>query len=438
MKARNTALLLLLLLIACSLSAQVTVGSNNAPVSGALLQLKESEGTDENAAKGLVMPRVVLSDLTPATDAALAKSIGGSGSYSMSEHIGLVVYNIGSQVVDDPCSMTLSISPGLYVWHGDKWEALYGQSGSGSGSTGGGVKAYTDQEGEEFFAYTFGEAGTWMVHNLAVTKYSDGTPLEIHDESSTNPPLKAMYAYPAADGADKWKTKPAGWTRKQGILYNWRAASGNYSPASKDQKQSTLKGATPGADEVEKDATLAIQDSKGNYVVQGICPQGWHLPSDREWNELEREIYNNAQLYSYYTQEERDSFVPSQWQDEWDTTSDYWGLYRGSTSGKGHGAAMIGKCLMPDVQVQNSYEGVSKPAPLGGFDVVLTGYVRDRNASTYGKMEQNWTSSIYYNDNAYVRIFGDPDSGNTTNYIGVRRHPTDRCYLHPVRCKKND
>ena len=42
-----------------------------------------------------------------------------------------------------------------------------------------------------------------------------------------------------------------------GVLYNWTAAMG--------------------------DATGSVVDPSG---VQGICPDGWHLPSDDEWFEL--------------------------------------------------------------------------------------------------------------------------------------------------------
>lgn len=65
-KLKTFALILFLNLVFFPLSAQVTIGSNKAPVPGALLDLKEHEssGTDQTTAvKGLALPRVQLSDL---------------------------------------------------------------------------------------------------------------------------------------------------------------------------------------------------------------------------------------------------------------------------------------------------------------------------------------------------------------------------------------
>jgi uncharacterized protein (TIGR02145 family) len=33
-------------------------------------------------------------------------------------------------------------------------------------------------------------------------------------------------------------------------------------------------------------------------VVQGICPEGWHIPSTREWKLLENFVYNASRKYA--------------------------------------------------------------------------------------------------------------------------------------------
>jgi hypothetical protein len=88
--------------------AQVTIGVGNTPNAGALLDLKNNDNT-VNATGGINFPRVNISNFNPATDAAFAASIGGTGNWNRTTHIGLVVYNTGTPA-------------GLHVWTGTKWE----------------------------------------------------------------------------------------------------------------------------------------------------------------------------------------------------------------------------------------------------------------------------------------------------------------------------
>jgi len=103
------------------LSAQVTIGNNETPVEGALLQVKESTGITNDAAnstKGLAFPRVALtykSQLRPMF------ATGGDADQNKT-HKGLVVYNTSDQVkaTDEP---TFIFREGLYVWNGSEWTA---------------------------------------------------------------------------------------------------------------------------------------------------------------------------------------------------------------------------------------------------------------------------------------------------------------------------
>ncbi|WP_413513123.1 hypothetical protein [Myroides odoratus] len=102
---------------AVQVKAQVTVGSEIAPVQGALLDLKSyDDGTatngGRNATKGLLLPRVELSNLNKLiiSGEEIVDSQYGGNQYKA--HIGLVVFNI---------STTAPFVPGLYVWDGSKW-----------------------------------------------------------------------------------------------------------------------------------------------------------------------------------------------------------------------------------------------------------------------------------------------------------------------------
>jgi uncharacterized protein (TIGR02145 family) len=98
------------------------------------------------------------------------------------------------------------------------------------------------------------ESGVWMAENLKTFRFNDGTPLEY-----------------IRDNKDWVKTKiPAyGWYKAEveyaetyGAIYNWHAVA------------------------------------KGK-----LCPQGWHVPTEEEWNDLmdyaggsDRSLYNPAKL----------------------------------------------------------------------------------------------------------------------------------------------
>lgn len=118
-------------LLLLPLQAQVTIGSNEAPVEGALLQLKDTDkvaGKAKNASKGVVFPRVALSQKD-----RLYPMFGEIGNEQMAytsdmaainaKHAGLIVYNTytSATTVTNP---NLIFQEGLYVWLGDKWASV--------------------------------------------------------------------------------------------------------------------------------------------------------------------------------------------------------------------------------------------------------------------------------------------------------------------------
>jgi len=106
-----------------NLNAQVTIGLNEEPASGALLQLKSiaAAPTDkQNSTKGLLLPRVNLVGVTdpkigPSTDFTTQKDI----------HTGLVVYNLFDNTAT-VSTVDKQLCPGPYVWNGVRWDRLFG------------------------------------------------------------------------------------------------------------------------------------------------------------------------------------------------------------------------------------------------------------------------------------------------------------------------
>ncbi len=146
-KLTNTIITLAACFLLLPLQAQVTIGSNEAPIEGALLQMKDTEGATgkvKNSSKGVAFPRVALSQKNK-----LYPMFGEIGAekpaYTADEtainnkHAGLVVYN----TYTSPGTVTdanLIFQEGLYVWLGDKWASVGTPSvGNGLNLTNSGV-----------------------------------------------------------------------------------------------------------------------------------------------------------------------------------------------------------------------------------------------------------------------------------------------------------
>lgn len=101
-----------------------------------------------------------------------------------------------------------------------------------------------DYDGNVYQTVKLGEQ-CWMAQNLRVTHYADGTPLKFAPSDASAP----CYFIPG-NGADN--------VTRMGLLYTWYTA---------------LNSTTP---------TENVPSG-----VQGVCPDGWHLPSNFEWMGLE-------------------------------------------------------------------------------------------------------------------------------------------------------
>ncbi|MDR1202308.1 MAG: hypothetical protein LBL58_11890 [Tannerellaceae bacterium] len=104
---------LVFLCINTLIHAQVTIGSDIEPSPGSLLDLKENSGDDDNTTKGIMLPRVRLSDLNNLYPMfATNTDYKNKKSELDHKHIGLIVYNVNESA---------PFKKGLYYWDGDKW-----------------------------------------------------------------------------------------------------------------------------------------------------------------------------------------------------------------------------------------------------------------------------------------------------------------------------
>lgn len=94
-----------------------------------------------------------------------------------------------------------------------------------------------DIEGNVYAIIKIGDQW-WMAENLKTTQYRNGTPIE-------NPTTNSAWQSNTT-GAYAWYENDINWKDSYGALYNWHAINN----------------------------------------TNGLCPTGWHVPSDAEWTQL--------------------------------------------------------------------------------------------------------------------------------------------------------
>jgi uncharacterized protein (TIGR02145 family) len=239
----------------------------------------------------------------------------------------------------------------------------------------------------------FGSAGMWMTENLRSTQWPN----------NTNMTASSDYDYPNKD-----KTL-FGFHPEYGLLYPWATAT--------NKKTST--------------------DNEGNAQnqirVRGICPDGWHVPSDYEWSELEKEIATNPTTYSSQTQ----SFTATNTGYNFFETASPLGDNRPyiGTSTVEDSHLNWGRQMKSLIAVHNSAKspgGTSKSSASNGFDALLVGYINfPSNADQYGESGYFWSSSSYDNTYAYARRL-DREHAYT-----LRSRDYKKVQRLSVRCKQN-
>ena len=117
---------------------------------------------------------------------------------------------------------------------------------------GGSVKV-TDIDGNQYSTVLIGEQ-CWMAENLRTTKFADGTSIPLGSSAS----FTTAYRYYPNNNSSNVST--------YGYLYNWLAA---------------MHGAS--------------SSSTNPSNVQGVCPVGWHLPSDAEWTQLTNYVSSQSE-----------------------------------------------------------------------------------------------------------------------------------------------
>ena len=127
-------------------------------------------------------------------------------------------------------------------------------SGSTDGQPCSGTPTVTDVDNNVYNTVQIGQQ-CWMKENLRTTRYANGTSIPLG--GGTYGTTTAYRYYPNNISSN---------VSTYGYLYNWTAVMGNSSSSSTNPSG-----------------------------VQGICPTGWHVPSDEEWTQLTDYVSSQSQ-----------------------------------------------------------------------------------------------------------------------------------------------
>ena len=222
----------------------------------------------------------------------------------------------------------------------------------------------TDYDGNTYETVTICDQ-TWMAENLKTTHYADGTEIPLVENNWANLNLnEKAYCFYGNDpeNGDIY-----------GVLYTWAAAMNGSSGSSSNPSE-----------------------------VQGVCPSGWHLPSDEEWKELE--------MCLGMSQAEADK--------------SHRNVARGTDEGGKLKEAGLSHWRTPNEGATNS----------SGFTALPAGYMSDGGTALYQEdYAYFWTATEQSNENAWYRKLGYNHSGIFRSY----EHQGRKTHGLSVRCVKD-
>ena len=242
--------------------------------------------------------------------------------------------------------------------------------------------SFTDpRDGKVYKTVTIGEQ-VWMAENLAYLR-------TVVPPGSTSWSEKRNYVY-GYDGTDVPAAKATENYQTYGVLYNWPAA---------------MDG--------------AASSSSNPSGVQGICPPGWHLPSDDEWTELATLLANNSFNY--------DGSIGN--------TDEEWGVNgkiaksMATDSGWEYSdiAGAVGNTEYPEYRNKSGFSALPGGHRYNwGFNFICTSgfWWSSSNTALGGYLTEAWCRRMNSDYNWFIR------RGNNTNYGFSVRCVQDKNYVN--------
>ena len=327
--------------------------------------------------------------LSVGTTLTVSSTLAANGIVTLGDGGDTVAINSSDWDISATGDMTGigSIDQGLVAWWpldegaGGAISDKSGQSNDGFFNFSCGINTVTDIEGNEYNTIVVGSQ-CWMKENMRTTKYPDGGDIEKGPAGAGaagwNDITTAYYSCLPTDDCPAKATL--------GLLYQWKAAM-NGAATCNGTGESQPQCATP---------------------VQGICPDGWHIPSHYEYTKLERQICSDNS--------ESDCTV---------FTYDLLGA--GNWFGYSEGSDMAA-----DVDDEGWNAGNLRNSPhfsSSGLDIPASGY-RDTDGNYLNRGDDTYLwSSTESGDNAWKRTLNHTESQVYRNYNNKALGFSVRCLL---------
>jgi uncharacterized protein (TIGR02145 family) len=361
MKKMIVLMLALLIGGAASMHAQVRIGGTDDPATGVVLDLNATDNPDATLAQGLSLPRVKLT----ATNVIAPLMTWTAGTF---------VYNTNTSGTG-----STAVSPGIYYNKGaSPWIRINPLANDSCG----GLKTLRTNANAYFIA-EFGIAGCWMTENLREVPAGGSL-------GAGSDPEAKYYNYPDNDPAK---------VADYGYLYSWAAAT-QRTGISDDEGYS-----------------VPVNANANNWTkIQGVCPSGWHIPSDFEWSILEQAIASGDDSQKFSTTPGKSDFH----------AKDYTAIDQ-------RGGILDKKLKTAHDPVTGSAwdGGTSRAKNQRGFNVLPAGFWDDSSPASFGTHTYFWSSSAGSIDAAWYRAVA-------TTTAGMGRANNGGKYAQfSVRCKKN-
>jgi uncharacterized protein (TIGR02145 family) len=204
----------------------------------------------------------------------------------------------------------------------------------------------------------------WMVENLKTTNYSNGTPIPLVNNTTSWAALtdtSKAYCWYNDDIANK---------ATYGALYTWAAA---------------MNG--------------AAGTNNNPSGIQGVCPTGWHLPSDAEWTQMENYLADNGYNYDGTTGGGIDKIAKSL------TSTSGWN----SSSNTG----AVGNTDYPAYRNKSGFTALP-----GGFRSTLGAFLNIDNYGYWWSARESSTPVAYYRSMGYDYSSETSEDNRTSKECG--------------------
>lgn len=259
-----------------------------------------------------------------------------------------------------------------------------------------------------FLSSNFGASATdsdqrWMIHNLDATAYDGVTHAASRSISGPDANFfqinnKSSWAYPMGNFGTTSSYYDA--NQRIGLLYTWDTATAGKGGADGEGNVYNTSGGTSANNEGGFAEGIGIGQQKR---VQGICPKGWHLPSDYELTQLENATSGPNSILFSTTENATASTLGNVWKEICD---------------QAFGVTNQGASHWPS-------PGTRRP----GLDIYQVGSASNGQTMTYNSGFL-WSSSSSNSTQAWVREV-------VVNSSKVTRNEAFRSTLLSVRCKKD-